>query len=126
MSHLQHFPTVYPDLNNSPELILRGNPKLLSTDCRTIISVVGTNSIISHICQHAIKHAADYIRTHNLTVADYESFGVYLRERSVVAPSATKAASHDVPGRTAGGSKQAASSTRKRPVLRKDAPSGGR
>jgi len=126
MSHLQHFPTIYPDLNKSPELILRGNPKLLSTDCRTIVSVVGTNSIISHICQHAIKHAADYIRIHNLTVADYESFGVYLRERSIVAPSATQAAAPHVAGRVTGGSKQAAGSKGQRTVTGKNAPSGGR
>ena len=125
MSHLQHFPTVYPDLNKSPELIHRGAPKLLAADCRTIIAVVGTDTIISHICQHAIKHAAEHIRTHNLTLADYELFGVYLRERSAPFTSATKAVAPDDARRNKGAGQPPADATRKRPVLRKDVATGG-
>ena len=120
MSHRSNFPPVYPDLNSNPDEVFRGNPKLLASDVRLIISVVGNTSIITHICQHAIKHAAEYCRSNDLTLADYDRFVEYLRQRSLAVPSATAPSASDVSGRTAGRSEQIARAANKLSKPRKN------
>lgn len=77
------FPAVYPGLEKTPDLIFRtAGIKLLSSDVRAIVGVAGTSSIITHICQNAIRTIAEHISTNDWTVADYTEFVEFLRKRS--------------------------------------------
>jgi hypothetical protein len=108
MATLPDFPAVYPGLEKSPELIFRSPQiKLLSSDVRAIVGVAGTSSIITHICQHAIRDIAKHIATHDWTVANYDEFVIFLRERSTSTSTSPKTSPSNVTGRNKGAGKPA-------------------
>jgi len=125
-AHRSSFPPVYPNLNSTPDAIVKGCPKLFAPDVRTIIAVTGNTSTISHICQLAIHNAAEYIRTHNLTLADYDRFVDYLRERPVVVAPPAEATPPHVAGRNPGRGEQIKRIANERTRLGKDVKTGSR
>lgn len=124
MSHRSCFPPVYPNLTNpnsdaSKESFRVSSFRVPQDDARLIISVVANSSIITHICQNAIKHAAEYCRVNNLTLADYDRFVEYVRERSTFATPPAQGSAPDDPGRGKGGNKQTQKPADKRTQSRK-------
>lgn len=61
----------YPDLATLPPTSIRRlTVEIPKADADAIISVTTNSVILTTICQYAIKHTADLVRTHNLTYAD--------------------------------------------------------
>jgi hypothetical protein len=95
-----------------PNLVALGDdhrlqPHVSWKDCSQIVAVSGTTSILHHICQQAIKTAAEYVRLHKLDFTTSERLYDFLRERSVVTPPATETPAQDVAGRDTRGGEQA-------------------
>lgn len=125
MSNRATWPPVYPDLNKSDDLARLAQPKVSARDAKLIVSVVGNDTILTYICQLAIKSAADYVRANNLSLADEDRFLRFLRERSASSYSPTETRSSDVSGRITGGSEQTPNSSDESALARAGTPRGG-
>lgn len=122
MPHRSSWPPVYPGL--TPETTSRlAQPKVSRDDARLLVSIVGNDTILTYICQNAIKQAADYVRANNLTLADDERLFDFLRQRPGHCNTNPPDTS-DVPGRVEGGSHQAPRVTNQSAVV--GSPSSGR
>ena len=119
MSHRSSFPPVYPNLGKDPTKVHQGCPRFPVADVKTIVSVVGNSSIITHICQHAIRHATATILRNNWSLVDYERFEHYLRERSLVTIANPQTSPSDVSRRDKGHGESTAHRADERPGVRK-------
>lgn len=107
MANRKFLSSVYPNLNSSGD-VTKLNPHVRASDCSVIVSVTGDTHSLSHICQLAIKTAADYVRTNKLDFTSQDKLAEFLRERSVVTPPTTEAVAPHVSGRASGGGEQVA------------------
>lgn len=81
--HSKTWPSIYPGLSTLP-LNERSNIQawVLREDHRLILSVSTNKAVLSHIIQHGIKSAADYIRSNQLSYLNADEFVEYLCKRS--------------------------------------------
>lgn len=103
MSYATPWSRVYPDLPTlaKRDLVKRLTIELPKADADEIMSVACNAAIFSLVCQTALKSAADFIRTNNITYANSTRLIDHICQRTVGGVDQTAAAPH-VPGRVEG------------------------
>ena len=106
MANRKLLSTVYPGISSSPDCT-RLQPQVSGLDCRTIVSVSGDTTILSHICQLAIKTTAAYVRSHSLDFTTRDELTKFLSERSPFVTPPAESVTPDESRRVTSGGEQA-------------------